>query len=69
MARAKFHLESLQAELDEYISRDPYPVSRETDSKTGDYLFRVREVEKPPALLGLIASLASRPSTRLLAAS
>lgn len=52
--RADRHLTFLQEAVKAFIESDPYTVSGEDDSLTGEYVARVRIREEPPAELSLI---------------
>jgi len=52
--RAKFHLDDLNSQFGVFMDSDPYPISREPDTKKGGYLYRIGVRSEPPASLGLI---------------
>ncbi|MFI5259468.1 MAG: hypothetical protein ACHQ01_07670 [Candidatus Limnocylindrales bacterium] len=52
--RAKDHLSDLQAEVTQFLSRDPYGVIDEYDPETGENMVRARVSESPPPRIAAI---------------
>jgi hypothetical protein len=54
LERAQEHLIALDAATGEFFEVDPYEIVGEFDSKTSEYLFRVKVLREPPLRLGVI---------------
>ena len=53
--RAKKHLRDLELARDQFIEAHPYVILPEYDSRTGDHIFKIADLQVPPAEIGLIA--------------
>lgn len=54
LERAQEHLISLDAATGEFFDTEPYEIVGEFDTKTSEYLFRVKVLKEPPPRLGVI---------------
>ena len=52
--RAKLHLDDLNGEIERFLETDPYPTTREPDTKKGGYRFRIHVKTAVPDSFGLI---------------
>lgn len=52
--RAKEHSSNLESEIGSFEARDPYMISRETDSQSNEYIFRVHIAEEIPRRWGTV---------------
>jgi hypothetical protein len=53
--RAKQHLRDLEVAHDRFFNSNPYRIEREYDSQTGHNIYRVFDIQTPPAEIGLLA--------------
>jgi hypothetical protein len=53
--RAEKHLRDLEVVRDRFIDTKPYVILSEHDPQTGDHIFKIMDIQIPPAEIGLIA--------------
>jgi hypothetical protein len=53
--RAKHHLHDLEIARDRFFNSDPYQINCENDLQTGHNIYRIFDIQTPPAEIGLIA--------------
>jgi hypothetical protein len=53
--RAEKHLRDLEVVRNRFIATNPYVILRERDPQTGDHIFKITDLQAPPAEISLIA--------------
>jgi hypothetical protein len=56
LERAKFHLDDLNVQIEQFLGREPWTTERGRDLKDGGYVLKIASHEPVPPIFGLIAA-------------